>query len=279
MPAATNQDFITFQGDAVSPVFTVFDVNNNVVDISAVSEITWTAQQNLQSAAVITKKKSTSGIAFTNSGTDGKFTVTITGADTSPLSGWYIHTASLTGLAGITTVTVGRMNVGQAPDWTYDDGTAATNDMYLLRGMIGDTAQSDQLLSDQIIIISLKRYSTVENAAAECCRFVAAKFAREVDIVQGQLKTNYSQKSKTYLTLAVKYDQLGYARGGVTAYTGATSVTDKDNRVLDTDRVPPQFNIGMFDNTLPESPVGHQTGVGQEFEQDVITGDESVDVI
>lgn len=275
---ATNQDFITYQGDVIKPIFTVFGADGvTPVDISGVNNISWSARRNLTDSVALTKTKTGGGIAFTNSGTDGKFTVTLLAADTQALSGWYMHTATITDGAGNpTTVTVGRMNVGSSPNWTYDDGTSSVENIYLLRSMVGDTLQSDQLLSDQIINVALNRYSTVENAAAECCRFIAARFAREVDIVQGQLKTNYSQKSKTYLTLAAKFDQLGYARGGVAAYTGGTSISDKDNNVLQTDRVPPQFNIGMFDNTLPESPVGHQTGVGQEFEQDTITADESV---
>ncbi len=272
MAAANNQDFVTYQGDNVQPIFTVRNAAGVALDISAAAEITWTARRSLNDPVAIIKTKSGGGITFTNIGTDGKFTLTLTATDTLALAGWYMHYASITDGSGrTTTVTVGRMEVGSTPNWTFDDAAAATEQLYLVRAMIGDTKQSDQLVSDQLISIALGRYSTTENAAAECARFVEAMYSREVDLVQGQLKTNYSQKAVAYGKLAIRLDQRGYARGGVTAYVGGISIMDKANNILNTDRVSPQFNIGMFDNLLPESPVGHESGVGQQAEQDFIT--------
>jgi hypothetical protein len=259
--ASVNQDFVTYAGDTVTPIFTVVDVNGQPVNISTVTQITWTCFRSLQlSTPLITKTLTGGEITFTGIGTNGQFQVTILPADTQSLSGWYIHQASIADASGNqTTVTVGRMNVGLAPNWTYDDGSSATQDIYYVRGLIGDTIESDQLLSDQIIFASLDNYSTTELAAAECCRMIAARFARQVDVVQGELKTNYSNRRKAYMAQAVDLETRGMARGGAQAYAGGISAEDKIANVCDPDRVSPQFNIGMFDNLLPESPVGHET--------------------
>lgn len=269
--AANNQDFVTYVGDSPAPIFTVVGADGvTPVDISGAAQITWSARRNANDAVVVTKTKSGGGISFVNGGTTGQFQVSILPADLANLSGWYMHYASITDGAGnVTTVEVGRMMVGLTPNWTYDDGTSATEDIYLVRTMIGDTAQSDQQLSDQIILIALKRYSITELAAGECCRYIAARFARQVDVVQGQLKTNYSNRQRAYLRQAITWDQLGYARGGVSAYVGGTSIADKETNVLDNDRVPPNFLIAMHDNLLPESPVGLQADANLGAQQEV----------
>jgi hypothetical protein len=263
--AIVNQDFNTFAGDSVSPIFTVIDANNNAVDISGVTDIQWSAQLNLTSSAVITKTKSGGGITFVNTGTDGKFQVTLTTTDTSSLSGWYVHTAALLGAGSSkTTCTIGRMNVGQAPNWTYNAAQVGTVDLYTVRHLIGDVIVSDQQLNDQEILWTIGQYSNDWLAAAECCRNIAARYARQVDTVQAELRTLYSQRTKRYQSMAQDLEMRGMARGGVQAYVGGISISDKITNETDTDRVAPQFSIGMFDNWLPEAPVGHETqdGVG-----------------
>lgn len=262
--AVINQDFVTFKGDTVQPVFAVVDGNNNPVDISTVTDITWTARRNITDAVAITKLKSTGGIVFTNTGTDGKFTLKLAPADTSPLSDWYIHQASITDASGnVTTVTIGRMNVGLPPNWTFVPSLVGVESLYTVRRLIGDVVQSDPLLSDQEVLWAIGQYTNEWLAAAECCRNISSFYARQVDLVEGQLKNNYSQRSKRYSQLAVELEQRGFTRSGAAPYVGGTSLTDKNNQVENTDRTPPQFVIGMFDNLLPESPVGHQTGAGQ----------------
>lgn len=270
--ATFNQDFITFAGDAVSPIFTVQNSAGAAVDISTVSQISWSAQRNLDDTAALTKTKSAGQITFVTNGTDGKFQVALTVNDTKGLSGWYEHTASITDAGGnVTTVAIGRMNVGQVPNWTYDDGTLATEDIYDVRSMIGDTLQGDQQLTDQVIFKVLKDFSNNYMAAAECARRISALYARQVDVVQGELKTNYSMRAKSYRTLASDLQAQGLARGGATGYMGGISISDKQTSAADSDRVSPQFLIAMFDNLLPESPVGHQTNADMATGEDVST--------
>jgi hypothetical protein len=268
--SAVNQDFVTYQGDTAKPIFTVVDSTGTAIDISSVTEITWKAGRNVADGAVITKTKTGGGIAFTTSGVDGKFTLTLTPTNTGALSDWYMHWASITDAFGnVTTVTVGRMMVGLPPTWSWVPSLVGVEDLYTVRDMIGDVRQSDQLLQDQQILAQIAIYSNVFLAAAGCCRSIAAFYGRDVDLVEGQLKTNWSNRTRMYRQLAIDLEQRGMSRGGAAAYAGGISLTDKQNNVANTDRTPPQFVIGMFDDLLPESPVGHQTGAGQGIAEEV----------
>lgn len=256
--AALNQDFVTYAGDDVSPVFTVLNASGVAVDISAVTEITWKAL-NEDGTVVLTKTKTGGGIVFSTSGADGKFVVTLTKTDTALLSGYYQHEASIKDVANnITTVTVGRMQVGLVPTWTYNPAQLTTNNVYQVRRLIGDTKYADQQMQDQEIQWYVDNYGNVWTAAANCARALAAEFSRLVDTVQGELRTLYGQKAKNYFLTASQLELQGKARGGVYVLAGGISVSDKESQVADTDRVAPQFNIEMFDNLLPTSPVGHE---------------------
>ena len=61
--AALNQDFVTYAGDDISPVFTVQTTAGVAVDISSVAEITWRAL-NEDGAIVLTKTKSGGAVSF-----------------------------------------------------------------------------------------------------------------------------------------------------------------------------------------------------------------------
>lgn len=261
--ADQNQDFITYQGDDVSPIFTVRDTDGAVVNISTVSQITWSARRNLDTTAAVTKTKTGGGITFVTTGTDGQFQVVITHTDTAALTGYYLHTASITDASGnITTVTVGRMQVGQAPTWSYDPTILATSDLYQARFLIGDTLEGDQQLTDSEIQFCLDSYSNVYSGAAQAARNIASKYARKVDISQGELRTQYSQQARNYRALAIELETRGQARGGVLlgVYAGGISVEDKRTQEQDADRVTPQFNLNMDVNLMvPVPPVGNET--------------------
>src|SRR5258708_30210141 len=120
MVAAVNQDFVTYRGDTVVPIFAVVDANGVAVDISGATQISWTCRLNLDGLALITKTKTGGGVTFVNTGTDGKFQVTVGPGDTQPLSGFYIHAAVITDGAGnVSTAEVGRMQLGVPPRWAY----------------------------------------------------------------------------------------------------------------------------------------------------------------
>jgi hypothetical protein len=128
-----------------------------------------------------------------------------------------------------------------------------------VRRIIGDVQIGDQQLQDEEIKWTLTLFSNIYLAAAQCCRDIAAQFSRKVDTVQGELRILYSAQARNYAARATEYQNFGMQRGGGQPYSGGISIADKTNQVENTDRVPPQFNIGMDDNLLPIGPVGNQT--------------------
>lgn len=262
MVAAVNQDFVTYKGDTVIPIFTVVDANGVAVDISGATQITWTCRLNIDGTPLITKTKTAGSITFVNTGTDGKFQVSILPADTSPLSGFYIHSAVITDGAGnVSTVEVGRVQVGIAPAWTYNPMELGNSTLYQTRFLIGDILQGDQQITDAEINYTITKYSNVTLAAAALCRHLANRYARMVDIVQGTLKTNYSSKSKQYFAMAGDLETRGMATA-VGMYAGGISVADVQSQQANTDRVQPEFMIGMADNYIPIGPVPLEQPLG-----------------
>lgn len=125
------------------------------------------------------------------------------------------------------------------------------------RLLIGDTIQGKQQLQDEEINFALTRYATIYGACAEMCRDLSMRYATQVDLVQGELKTNYSQISKVYAARATDFEQRGLR--GVVPYAGGISNADKANVMQDTDRVPPDFQRTQFDDLLPVGPAGQQS--------------------
>lgn len=143
--------------------------------------------------------------------------------------------------------------------WTYDVTQLATSALMQARRLIGDVLTGDQQLQDEEINWTIGQYSNVYLGAAACCRNIAAQFSRQVDLVQGELKTNYSQRAKSYMAMAKDFEARGLATGAIPPPAGGISIADKTANVEDPDRVPPDFNRGQFDDLLPVGPVGQQT--------------------
>jgi len=258
MAASVNQDFVTYVGDDVSPIFTVVDSTGAAVDISSVTEIVWICQHLDTGSAAVTLKKSTGGITFVTTGTDGKFQVAITHTITATLAGFYIHEASITDATGnVTTVSVGRMQVGVRPSWTYDASSILTVPVYQVRRLIGDVISNDPQIYDAEISFALTQRSTIYGAAAECCSYIASQYARKVDVTSpGEIRTAYSSQAAKYKGMAAFFNARSATRGGgVTPYSGGISVSDKVSIQADTNRVQPQFVLAMQDNLIPV-PVG-----------------------
>ncbi len=149
--------------------------------------------------------------------------------------------------------------------WTYSVASIATNTTMQVRRLIGDVIFADQQIADEEIVFALSTRSNIYGAAAECARFIAAQYSRKADVVVssgagGSMKTNYSEQAKAYAKIAAEMEMKSVSSGGALPYAGGISVGDKANAEADTDRVRPQFNIGMEDNLLnPIGPVGNQT--------------------
>lgn len=141
-------------------------------------------------------------------------------------------------------------------NWSYDaslisTSTAVANTM-IVRRMIGDVLIGDQQLQDVEINYAISQWSNLYLASAECCRWIAAQYSRKVDLVQGDLKTNYSNQQKSYAMRAAELETIGKTRGaGSMPFAGGIDVDQKQASEEDPNRVTPQFNIGMADNLLP----------------------------
>lgn len=145
-----------------------------------------------------------------------------------------------------------------AGTWTYDPTTLATSQVNQIRRLVGDVLSSDQQIFNEEIAFALTQRPNVYGAAADCCRYIAAQYARKVDTIQpGPLSVMYSSQSKNYQTRANELDKLASLRGGGMPYAGGISVMDKLTQVLDSDRVTPSFNIGMQDSYSPIPPAGN----------------------
>jgi hypothetical protein len=148
--------------------------------------------------------------------------------------------------------------------WSYSPATIATTPKDQIRRLIGDVIQTEQQIADEEILFALTQRSSIYGAAADCCTYIAAQFSRKTDTIVaagggGNLKQNYSQQARSYMAMAARFETLSVARGGAVPYAGGVSVSDKQNNENDTDRVAPQFNIGMMDDLLPVGPVGNET--------------------
>lgn len=242
------QDFTIYAGDDSAPVFVVLSANGNPISISGATEITWVAQKNLSSTAAITKKKSTNGIAFTTNGTDGKFTVTITKSDSAGLSGFYMHEATITDASGnVTTVTLGRMQVGRAPSWSYDPSSLATSVKDQVRFHLGDTDESSPQVFDEEINFAVGLRGTAYGAAALCARALVAKYSRLVSMSADGVSQQFSNLAHQFAILAAELEAKVTIFSSA-PYAGGISIADMRAMLANTDRVPELFRIGLFDN-------------------------------
>jgi hypothetical protein len=146
--------------------------------------------------------------------------------------------------------------------WTYDPtqliGTSSTNMLYQVRTLIGDTNQNEQLLWDQQIAFAVAQRPNIYAAAADCCRMVAAKYSRDVDITEGLLHKTYSARQKAFAARAMELDQRAKLTGKGLPYAGGISISDKQTQNQDSDRVVPQFMVGLTDNWIPVAPIDNQ---------------------
>lgn len=255
-----NQEFVTFHGDAPSPIFTVLDSTGAVVDISGATEISWSCQAQSEAAApALTLTKTGGGISFVTTGTDGKFQVLLSAANTAALTGAYQHSATVTIAGKAITAIAGRMLVGQ--DYSYNPSQIATVPLFQVRRLVGDILPDAWQLTDSEILWALVQYGSIYTAAADCCRYIAGQYARKVDTTNpGSIQTAAGEQWKHYAELAVTLDAQGRGRGaGIVPYMGGYSVTDKIAVQNNADRVQPSFTIGMMDNWLPVGQVGNES--------------------
>jgi len=130
--------------------------------------------------------------------------------------------------------------------WTYTNN-ASNVSRDSIRLLVGDTDQTDQLVTDEEIAYALTQRGNAQLAAAFICKAIATKFARFVDKEVGDLKQSYSQRVTQYKEMAEELEASG-SIGSAVPFAGGISVADKESERSDTDRVDPRFREKQFDN-------------------------------
>ncbi len=127
----------------------------------------------------------------------------------------------------------------------------AAKDRDYVRFRLGDTDECSAILDDNEIAYALDQQPNRLLAAAECCRAVLAHLARisgmQVD------RVIYADSAKYYENLEKTLRQEA-ARSSVAPYAGGISVSDKESRESNTDRVKPSFTRNT--QVPPVSPFG-----------------------
>lgn len=118
------------------------------------------------------------------------------------------------------------------------------------RFLIGDTDPREPLFQDEEIAGNLTIYTQPIDAAIALATAQASKYARKVTMSVDGLSVNYSDLAKQFTALAQQLRKQRSERpgaGGV-PYVGGVSISDVRSNDRDTDRVRPQFGVGMEDD-------------------------------
>lgn len=245
MSAAVNQDFTVYAGDVAVVVFVVSDGpdgTGNPVDLSACSDIWWTAARNLddQTTIILQKKLSTGGISLVGGGTGGKFSVSLLATDTASLTLAYAHTAiTYDDLGNPSTVATGQMFVKPKPTASFS-GDPAQGKRDYVRSLVGDDNVDSPIYTDQVYDNLFTTFGGPLYVAAQICRMLAAKYSAKATKRVGDLSINYGDLAKNYIAAAAQF-RAQADLGGV-LYVSGISKSDKMS-------YSPRFNpdaIGSF---------------------------------
>jgi len=133
--------------------------------------------------------------------------------------------------------------------WTYDPALTALKDQ--VRFAIGDTNAGDPLIEEdsEITFCLSQTANNVLKAAAYACRRAAAKIIREV-AAKGDVFEQAKAKEQfdAFMRLAEDLDKESSVLNPPGVYAGGISISDKDARVQDTDRVKPAFTADLHNN-------------------------------
>lgn len=145
------------------------------------------------------------------------------------------------------------MALDRAGTWSYT-GNPADSQKDRVRFLCGDIDDTDAQVSDEEIAAALAYEGSALGAAASVCEHLASRYAREAQKsigAGGGLNTSVSlsERSRAYAARAKDLRQHQEARAIVgMAYAGGISRADKDAVASNTDRVPPEFFVGMMEH-------------------------------
>lgn len=127
--------------------------------------------------------------------------------------------------------------------WSYS-GDPSSTPKDQLRFTIGDTIESDPLLTDEEILACVAQESTELGAAARCCEAIALKYARLCNTKLGPQDKSYAQKYEHYSREARRLRKRACATNAPTA--GGISISDSEAIMANTDAKLPIFSRDMM---------------------------------
>jgi hypothetical protein len=135
--------------------------------------------------------------------------------------------------------------------WTYT-GTPLTVPLDEVRLLIGDTDTTDQQLQDGEIAYVQSKYSYNNiQAAAMCCKVLAAKYSRLVDSAIETIRISASQKLEHYLKLYEElWEEATRANAAPIPFVAGISISDIIANRGTNDRVLSVFRNNQFNNPL-----------------------------
>jgi hypothetical protein len=120
--------------------------------------------------------------------------------------------------------------------WTYIPAQLATSSLFQVRFLIGDTDESDPLLTDEEINFLLAELGSASSTAIASCENLSAKYARQVDTHLGPSTVKASQRTKQFTELAARLTK----QFGKLAVP--TMSSDQKNPVFDKDMMNAEAN-------------------------------------
>ena len=135
--------------------------------------------------------------------------------------------------------------------WSYS-GDPSSSYKDAVRLLIGDTDESDQLLTDEEINYLISVGGSAEYGAVLAAESISAKLSRLADVKVGELSKSASQQAQAYRRLAEDLRKRFFAFGGVKPIFGGISKSKDRSLDLDTDLVGSPFKDNQFD--IPGGP-------------------------
>ncbi len=130
--------------------------------------------------------------------------------------------------------------------WTFTQTLPTTRDK--VRQLIGDTDSTAPLIADEALDYVLTYKPTIRKAAAEACRYIAAKFARDATTSVSGFSATLMSRHEQYLKMAEEWDAQGSAAGVAVPTAGGIEETDRLANDEDTSLQARLFRIGLHDN-------------------------------
>lgn len=122
-----------------------------------------------------------------------------------------------------------------------------------VRFSLGDTQEADFVLSNEEINFLLKQNEdSINPTIIAACRKIKAHFAHLCDESVGRVKITFSQKYKQFELLLEELIESN-TRMNVRPYAGGISVSDKETRENNQDRVKPAFRTDLHCYNEPDN--------------------------